>query len=164
VAGRGRVSRLDGHHRRLHEALEELADLFVQHDVLDGLGRLAAEREQQLLVFAVEGPVDGVERLEHAHHLTVGVAHRHAEDALGAVAVLQVPVALEPRVLVGVEEVDELAALGDGADDALAQRHADLSLDALGHPAPQLAPLAIEDEQRATVGLEHPGRLMHDER
>ena len=135
----------------------------MQHRVLDGLGRLAAQRDQQLLVFFVEGAVDGVERLDDAGHLAVGVAHGHAEHGLGAVVRLHVPVAVEAGVFVGVAQVHHLAGLRHGARDALAQRHADLLLGALGDPAPQLVALPIEDEERAAVGLHHARGFAEDQ-
>jgi hypothetical protein len=97
-----------------------------------------------------------VEGLEDAGDLALGVAHRDAEDGAGAVARRGVDVAVEAGVGVGVGDVDDLPALGDRAGDALPQLDPDLVGSALGDLAPQLPALAVQDEERAAVGVPPP--------
>jgi hypothetical protein len=159
VAGGGGIARLDGHHARAHEAFEELLDLVVQERVVDRRRRLSAQRGEQLFVFPVERlSVEPVERLQHAHHLALDRSHGDAEDAARLVAGLLVHRLVEARVLVRVGNVHRGVGLRHRAGDAAAHGEADLlGADALRDLAPQLAALVVDEEERAAVGLHHPG-------
>src|SRR5262249_61233035 len=63
----------------------------------------------------------------------------------------------------GVRDVDPLAGLRPRAGDAVAELPPDLPRRSLGDLAPQLVPLAIEDEEGTAVSVDHLGRLVDDE-
>ena len=151
----GRIPRLDRHHAGAHEPFEQLLDLVVQQGVVDRRRSLTAEREEQLLVLVGEGlPVD----------LALHRAHRHAENGPRLVTRLLVDVLVEPRILVRVGDVDRRIGGRHRARDPAVHRDADLlGADALRHLGPQLAALAIDEEQRAAVGLDHPRRGVDDQ-
>ena len=162
VAGGGRVPLLDRDHRRLHEPLEEPLDLRVQERVLDRGRRRPRERSEQLLVLGGEGAVPPVQRLEHADDLALRVPHRHGEDVPRDVAAAAVHALVEARIRVRVVDPDRLPGRGDRARDPRAERDPDL-LRAVRDLAPELALLAIGDEDRAAIGLGHLRRLVDDE-
>ena len=161
----GRIPRLDRHHAGAHEPFEQLLDLVVQQSVVDRRRSLTAERGEQLLVLVGEGlPVELVQRLQDADDLALHRAHRHAEDGPGLVTRLLVDVLVEPRILVCVGDVDRRIGARHRARDPSVHRDADfLGADALRHLGPQLAALAIDEEQRAAVGLDHPRRGVDDQ-
>ncbi len=163
MARGGGIALLDRDDRRLHETLEEPLDLLVQDGVLDrGRGR-AGERAEELLVLGAEGALPAVQRLEHADDLAARVSHRHGEDGAGPVPRRLVHGRLEPRVGVRVGDPDRRPAGGDRAGDAGAERDPD-RLGAVGDLAPELRPLAVDEEERAAIGLGDPRGLVHHER
>src|SRR5438309_1556420 len=157
VTRRGRVARFDRDHAGADESLEELLDLLVEQSIVDGRRGLPAQSGEQLTVFLAERSVAAlVERLQDADDLAFQRAHRNAKDALRAVSRFLVHVPIEARIGVGVGNVDGLVRLSDGAGDPLAHREADLArAHALRDLAPQLGSRAVEQEQRAAVGLHY---------
>ena len=157
MAGGGRVPRFDRHHAGADEALEELLDLVVQQRIVDRGRGLAAQGREQLLVLGGEGlPVLLVQRLHHADHVAIDGAHGHAEDGLGLVAGLLVDVLVEARILVRVGNVDRRVGGGHRPGDAAVHGDADLlhAAQPLRHLGPQLAALAVDEEQGAAVGFD----------
>ena len=68
---------------------------------------------------------------------------------------------IEPGVCVGVGDVQDRFGLGDVARDALVGGEPDLPR-ALGHLAPQLVLVLVQEEDAAAGGIDHRPGMLHD--
>src|SRR4029077_5471485 len=156
VTGGLLVARVDRHGKGLDERRPQTPLFRDELRVLDRDGRRRAERAQRLLVVGGELPASVlVDHLEHADDAVVLSGHREREKALRAVAGALVGFGVEARILVGVGDVDRLAGGRDEAGDAHTDGLPDLAgASAEGDPRPDLASLAVHDEDRGAIRVE----------
>ena len=131
-----RIARLDGRHRSLDEALEQVLNGLVEQAVLQRHRRLAGQRLRNRLLMARErhylrrrcgygieprlALALAVDQLHHSHHFAALVLHGNGQDRLAAIAGLLVELPVEGvghagRQVICVFEVHTLAGLGNVA-------------------------------------------------
>ncbi len=156
------VARVDRQRERLDEALPQALLLGDELRVLDRDRRRRAERGEEVLVGDRERTTAMfVHDLEDTDDAATVALHREREQALRVVPGEPVGLRVETRVVVGVGDVDRLSRLGDAAGDPDADGKADLAR-AERDARPELAPVAVDDEDRRAIrGEECSGRLGH---
>ena len=122
------------------------------------------ERIEDAFVFGGERAGALVEYLEYPHDPPVPVFHRHAEYRPGPIACDSVDVGVEPRVEIGIGDVQRVTGCRHVTGDPAPRGHPDLySFPPLEHARPEFFLLFVQEVDCPPVTVHEPQRGLQDD-